>query len=337
MDPHFLATEAQKLHGIFQNAFFVMLGAFLTLAAVMELLKMPLGDSPGIATLLGRALLASLLLIALPEVMNFVADATDSISREIGDLNSFHLVLSRLGEKLRDLSFSWTSLKDVVTILLSFLSFFGLYVTVYFAEAAFLFAWTLIYVFSPLVLALYVFPATAGATRALFRSILEVSLWKIAWACMAALLWSTALSEINKPEAHVNWLTSIVLNLMLMISVLLTPKIVRALFSGGIAEFAGSMGTAVQGAASLTPPAALAKAKDGLLFAPRQAASFARRQGGPAVSRLYQQAGRSFRQNPAARSNPPRHAPYRNYSPVTPQNYQEVRNEFFANQNKRGR
>jgi len=259
---------------------------------------------PGFATLVGRCLIATLLLIALPEIMNFVADATDSMAQEIGDLNKMHLVLSRLGEKLKELSFSWTSLKDVVTILISFLSFFALYVTVYFAEAAFLFCWTLIYVFSPLVMALYVFPQTAGAVGALFRSILEVSLWKVTWACMAALLWSTALSDINKPNSHVNWLTSIVLNLMLMVSVLVTPKVVRAIISGGIGELASSAQSAVMGAASLSPHVALAKAKTGLAFLPSKGLGFAKKQAGKVAKkgidavRSHSKAPRFLRKDP---------------------------------------
>jgi hypothetical protein len=320
MDPLFLAAEAQKLHGIFQNAFFVMLTAFISLAVVMEFLKLPLGDSPGFSSLLARALLATLFLIALPEIMNFVADATDSIAGEIGNLNNFHLVLSRLGEKLKELSFSWTSLKDVVTILLSFLSFFGLYITVYFAEAAFLFVWTLIYVFSPLVFALYVFPATAGATKSLFRSILEVSLWKITWACMAALLWSTALSNINQPSSHVSWLTSIVLNLMLMISVLMTPKVVRGIFSG-FGDLASSTQGAVMAAAALTPSATLLKTKAGLSFAPQKAMSFARSQGARTGAAAWKSAKTAYRN--VSRGAPPRSTTNmppnsRPYSPIQP-------------------
>lgn len=276
MDSTWLAHEAQQLHAIFQNAFFAMLAAFLTFAVVMEFFKMPVGDSPAFTTLVGRALVATLLLVALPEIMNTVADTTDSIAKEIGDLNSFHLVLSKLGEKLHSLSFSWTSLRDVITIVISFLSFFALYVTVYFADAAFLYCWTLIYVFSPLVLALYVFPQTAGATTAMFRTILEVSLWKICWAVMAALLWSTALSDINKPENHINWLTSIVLNLMLMISILMTPKLVKALLSGGLSDLSSGAQGAVMAAASLTPPVAIAKAKSGLMFLPSKTGGFAK-------------------------------------------------------------
>ena len=312
MDAAWLAQEAQKLHAIFQNAFFVMLATFLVVAVVMEFLKLPLGESPAFSTLVGRCLLATLLLIALPEIMNFVADATDSISREIGDLNNFKLVLGRLGEKLKELSFSWTSLRDVVTILISFLSFIALYITVYFADAAFLFCWTLIYVFSPLVFALYVFPQTAGATKALFKSILEVSLWKICWSVMATLLWSTAVSDINQPGAHINWLTSIVLNLMLMISVLMTPKLVRAILSGGIGEFASNAQGAVMNAASLAPPVALAKAKAGLLFVPGKAGSFAKAQAASGAKKAWK-GTKSF-----AKETPNKIRQHLNQKPPTP-------------------
>lgn len=318
MDPGWLAQEAQKLHSIFQNAFFAMIVAFLLLAVVLEFLKMPIGESPVFTTLVGRSLMAAFFLVALPEVMNFVADATDSIAKEIGDLNNFQHVLSRLGDKLKDLSFSWTSVRDVVTILLSFLSFFILYVTVYFAEAAFLYCWTLIYVFSPLVFALYIFPRTAGATATLFRSIIEVSLWKICWAAMSALLWSTALSDLNKPESNVSWLAAIVLNLMLMISVLLTPKLIRMLLTAGVAEVSSGLQSAAMNAASLTPPVALARAKAGLLFLPLKAGSFAKRQASAGVGKSWEKIkdhprAPSFMKSPQSKHSP---APYKKQTPT---------------------
>lgn len=253
-----LAEEAHKLHGIFQNSFFVLLSAFLLLAVIMEFFKMPLGESPGFMTLVSRCVIATLILVALPEIMNFIGDATDSIVHEIGDLNQFKLVLERMGERLKDLSWSWTSVKDMVLLVVSFLSFFILYVTVYFADAAYLYCWTLIYVFSPLVLALYVFPTTAGATSALFRSILEVSLWKICWSVIATLLWSTALSDINH-DPNITFLTAFVLNLMLALSVLLTPMVVRSLLTTGTAALSSSLQNMAMAGAALTPSSVVTK------------------------------------------------------------------------------
>lgn len=253
MNLTWLAAEAQKLHAIFQNAFFGVITVLLLIAVVLDFFKMPMGNTPGISTLLGRCLIATLLLIALPEIMNAVAAITDAIAHEIGDLNNFKIVLSRMGDKLKTLAWSWTSVKDMVILVISFLSFFALYVTVYFADAAFLYAWTLIYVFSPIVLALYVLPATAGATSAMFKSMIEVSLWKIVWAAMSALLWSIALSDINNPEYHVDFLTAIVLNLMLTLSVLMTPTLVRGIFSTGISGVASGLQNTLMAAAALTP------------------------------------------------------------------------------------
>ncbi|MCO5143629.1 MAG: hypothetical protein M9962_11115 [Oligoflexia bacterium] len=328
MDLNFLSLEAQKLHAIFQNAFFTLLLSFFLIAIVIEFLKLPIGETPGFNILIGRALIATFLLISLPHIMNFIADTTDSISAEIGDLNNFKLVLSRLGEKLKEFSFSWTSLRNTITILLSFLSFLCLYVTVYFAEAAFLFCWTLIYVFSPLILSLYIFPQTAGATTAMFRSILEISMWKIVWACMSALLWSTAVSDINNPHSPANWLTSIVLNLMLMISILMTPKVVKAIFSG-FSNLATETQGAIMGAASLTPQTALLKTKSAAL-------NSARKVGGYALSK-----GRSFTRsqltNHSIRKSAPglsQNSKDRQYTPITPKNYKEVRDAFLAKQNK---
>ncbi len=258
LDVSWLATEAQKLHSIFQNAFFVMLSAFLLLAVIMEFFKMPLGESPGFTTLLSRCLFATLILIALPEIMNFIGDATDSIVQEIGNLNQFKVVLDRMGDRLKELSWSWTSVKDMVLLVVSFLSFFILYITVYFADAAYLYCWTLIYVFSPLVLALYVFPATAGATSALFRSMIEVSLWKVCWSVMSTLLWSTALSDINR-DPNITFLTAFVLNLMLALSVLLTPMVVKALLTSGTAALSSSLQNIVMAGAALTPASVVTK------------------------------------------------------------------------------
>ena len=50
-------------------------------------------------------------------------------------------------------------------MLISFVTFFLLYISVYIADAAITYAWVLLYVFSPLFTALYVLPVTSGATK----------------------------------------------------------------------------------------------------------------------------------------------------------------------------
>ncbi len=261
MDPSWLAREAQHIHGIFEQLFFVLMTFFLVLGVVLEYFKMPLGGSPAFLQLVGRVFIASLMLVAFPEISNALADISDNLSRELGDVNNFHMILDRMGDKLHSLSASWVSVKDVLILSVSFITFFVLYVSVYFADACFMYAWTLLYVFSPLLIALFVFPATASATKGLFRSLIEVSCWKCVWSVMATLLWSMAVSDVNDPSHEINFLSAIVLNLLLAFSILITPLLVRALANGTVSDLTGQMGSIVMAASALTPAQVMAAGK----------------------------------------------------------------------------
>ena len=263
MDMSWLASEAKQIHSIFASLFFSIVALLLVLGVVMSFFRMSIGQVPEFMGLVGRAVLAAFILAAFPEIMNALADITDQIAKDIGQLHNFKLVVSRLGEKVGRLTFSWVSVKDSVLLVVSYLTFFLLYVSVYIADAMYLFTWTLLYIFSPVLIAAFTLPSTAQATKGLFQSLIEVCLWKISWSVLAALLWSFALSEINSPKYDVDFLTAIVLNLMLVFSVLLTPMVVRSLLKGGVSGLASTMGGAILSAAALTPTGLMAKGKSG--------------------------------------------------------------------------
>ncbi len=258
---HWLASEAKQLHFLFASFFNSMVLTMIVGGVVVSFFKMPLGQVPEFLTLVGRAIIASFILAAFPEILNFMADLTDNLAATIGNLNNFKLVLSRLGEKIGQFTWSWVSVKDSVLLIISYLTFFLLYVSVYVADAVYLLVWTLLYIFSPILIAAFTLPSLASATKGLFMSLVEVCLWKVLWSCLAALLWSFALSEINKPEYDVDFLTAILLNLLLAFSVLLTPMLVRSFLSGKLTQAAQNMGGMILGAAALTPTGMLANSK----------------------------------------------------------------------------
>lgn len=261
MDMNWLATEAKTLHAIFSNMFFVLVTMFLIIGIVLEFFKMPLGNAPQFPQLVARVFIASMLLVAIPEIMNTLALVTDAITKEIGQFLEFKHLLERLSEKFGEMSWSWVSIKDSVMILISYLSFFFFYISVYLADAFFLYSWMLIYVFSPLLIAFYVFPITASATSMLFKSIIEVCAWKIVWCVMSALLWSMALSDINKTEHGIDFLTVIILNLMLAFSILMTPRITASFLNGGVSSVAGEVGNKAFARVVAAPATALIKSK----------------------------------------------------------------------------
>ncbi len=271
MDMTWLASEAKQIHSLFANLFYSIVLTLLLIGVVLNYFRMPLGQIPEFMILVGRAILAAFILVALPEIMNTLADFTDQLSREVGELNNLKLVVSRLGDKIGSFTWSWVSIKDSVLLLISYLTFFLLYISVYMADTLFLFTWTLLYIFSPILIAAFVLPATAPATKGLFQALFEVSCWKVTWSVLAALLWSFALSEINKPEYDVDFLTAILLNIMLAFSVVATPLIVGKLLRGGLHSGAAVLGGVILSAVSMTPSGIMNKAKD---HTPRDIGSF---------------------------------------------------------------
>lgn len=252
-DITWLATEAKKIHEIFNGYFYLIVTVLLLLGVAMEYFKWPIGQVPNFGTMVGRALIAAILLHAYPEITNTIADITDAISGKLGDLNNFKLILDRMGDKLGELSWSWVSFKDTIMLLISFLTFFLLYFSIHIADSFYIYVWVMLYVFSPLLIALYVLPITASATSTLFRSLIEVACWKIVWSVIATLLWSSALSQINEDGSQVSFLTAIGFNIILAGSLLLTPFVVHALASGGLAQMGKDLSSLAIGGMTISP------------------------------------------------------------------------------------
>ncbi|MBS1983079.1 MAG: hypothetical protein JST16_02810 [Bdellovibrionales bacterium] len=261
MDLSWLQREAVTLHGIFQNAFYLLATVLILIGVVCDYFKIPMGGTPDFGMLIIRALVAALLLVALPEITNAIADVTDAFANTVGDLHNISLVMERTSQKLHELTWSWSSIKQLAIVGISFITFFLVYISVYIANAGVAFVWVLIYVFSPLLIAMFILPATAGATTALFRALFEVSAWKICWSVLATLLWSTAAIDIEKASQSPGFLTVVCYNLILACSVLLTPLVVNALTSKGLASMTASVSGMALAAASFNPALLATKAQ----------------------------------------------------------------------------
>jgi hypothetical protein len=253
IDLSWLSDEAKGLHDIFMNLYFSLAITLILIGVILDYFKLPLGGTLNPLQLVGRFAIATVLLIAYPEIANALSDITDSLTSELGNFNQFSLVLHRAGEWWVQKTSHWISIKETLTMAVSFVAFFLLYVSVFVASAGIVFVWTVLYVLSPLITVFFILPQTAGATKAMFRSLIEVCLWKVLWSVLATLLWSFALSKINQPEANVNFCTVICLNLMLAASVLFTPMIVHSLTGAGLSSFTSGMVGMASAASAIHP------------------------------------------------------------------------------------
>lgn len=242
LDFNWLATEAKALHLFFGNIFYATIGLILVIGIVLEFFKFPVGGVPSFMPLVGRAFIAAIMFISFPEFLNTVGDLVDVIAKEIGGMNEFKYVLAKMGDQLDRLTWSWTSVKQMAIVAISFIAFFVLYISVYVTEAIYFYAWTLLYIFSPICFAMYVLPQTENMALGVYRSILKVASWKVIWSVLATLLWSAALIDLDKLGDSTNFLTIILFNLMLAGSLLFTPLISSMLFSGNFASGAAKVG-----------------------------------------------------------------------------------------------
>lgn len=247
LDFTWLAAEAKTIYMLFGNLFYGVIGLLLITGVLLEFFKFPVGGVPSFGPLVGRCFVAAIMFVSFPEFLNTVGDLVDVITKEIGGLNEFKYVLAKMSDQLDKLTWSWTSVKQMTIVVISFLAFFILYISIYVSEAIYFYAWTLLYVFSPICFAMYVLPQTENMATGVYKSIIKVASWKVIWSVLATLLWSAALMDLEKLGDSANFLTIILFNLMLAGSLLFTPLISSMLFSGNFASGAAKVGGFVTG------------------------------------------------------------------------------------------
>jgi hypothetical protein len=259
MDMTWITQESKTLHDVFMSLYYAVAGLMLAIGVVTEYFKAPIGGVPAFGQLLGRTIVATVLLASYPEIANAIAEVANSLASKLGDLNQYKEVLDKAGSSLEKVSWSWGSVGDAFVFVISYLAFFILHVTVYFFDAAIIYAWMLLYIFSPLLIVLFIHPVTAPATGALFRSLFEVSAWKIVWSVLGTLLWSSAVHNFDPQNDNQNFITQLTFTIILSLSVLCTPIVVRSLLTKGVAGLAGTLtgaaGTAL--VASAAGPASM--------------------------------------------------------------------------------
>ena len=270
-DLSWLSTEAHKIHDIFYGLFFLLSTVMLLIGVAVEYFKLPLGGSANFSNLIGRCLVATILLVSYPEIVNWIADIGDGLAESIGGLNNLDVIVDKTSKILKDKSWSWTSMGDTLLWIIAYLVYSILYLTVFIFDAIILYGWTVLYIFSPLLILMFILPQTSGATALLFRSHIELASYKVVWSALGTLLWSTAINNLNNDlQEHPNFFVVLGFMVLVAFSILLTPKLVSALTKSGVSGVSSGLGAL--GAASLTAgaigPSGLSKVMTGPITIP---------------------------------------------------------------------
>ena len=257
-----LGALAQKLHSELRNTYYLMLPIFFCLSLVVTWLKAPTGG-PDFIEAVKRVFIATLLLAGFQEITDTILFVTSGLAEKISDMQGLDMFMQMAGDKARSYPASPTSLvfafNDLIVATLSFLSYIILYVARFVMVAVYHFSWVFLSLIAPIMLLFHLF--SPKITLNLFKSMIEVASWKVVWAILSAML--AALPFGNAYATSGNYLTVIVLNFVIAISMLCTPMIVKSLVGGGFSAFADTLGPLTTAAMLATPAKATSLMKVG--------------------------------------------------------------------------
>lgn len=253
-----LGSLMRDLHQEFVRIYYLMLPVFFSLAVVVAWFKNPSG-SPEFLDIIKRAVVATVLLVAFPDISEAILFIADGITERIDNLNSLDNMIRMAQEKSESYTFSATSMilqfNDLIIATLSFLSYLVLYIARYLTIAMYHFFWIFFMVSAPLLLLFNLFEGTQQITMNLFKGMIEVACWKIVWAILGAML--TALSLGDAYRAEGSYIVLIVMNFVIACAMLMTPMMVKSIVGSGVQSMSSALGAGAITAMTAAPAKAV--------------------------------------------------------------------------------
>ena len=261
MEFQVLGTLVRDLHASIVQIYYMALPVAILLAVAMGYFR---SGAPDYVDTLKRAFVATILLIAFPEISNAIIGVCDGIAQRIDDMSGLDTFIRMAQEKSAGYAIAKNVLllkfNDLFIAVLSFGSFILVYLARYLTIAMYYFFWVFLSAVSPLMILFYIFPQTSFITGNLFRGLIQVASWKIVWAILSAMLRALAFGNIYQTEG--SYVTLIVLNFIIALAMLLTPSIVKSTVGEGTHSMAQSLGAgAVTMMVALPSRAAFVKSK----------------------------------------------------------------------------
>jgi hypothetical protein len=261
MDFQVLGSLVRDVHSSIVQIYYLALPVAILLAVAIGYLK---SGAPDYVDTLKRVFVATIILIAFPEISNAIIGVCDGIAQKIDDMSGLDTFIRMAQEKSESYAVAKNVLllkfDDLFIAVLSFASFILVYLARYLTIAMYYFFWIFLSALSPIMILFYIFPQTAHITGNLFKGLIEVASWKIVWALLSAMLRALAFGNIYQTEG--SYVTLIVLNFIIALAMIMTPMIVKSIVGGGSHSMAQSLGTgSVAVMMALPAKVALVKAK----------------------------------------------------------------------------
>jgi len=199
---------------------------------------MPEGN-PNAGPVLKRVVVSMILLWSFDSCVGLIALLGDGITEKIDGIKKLMDLMKEMSNRYDE---SWLNLlnaKETAMYVLSLCSYIIAYLGVFVANVLIHFVWAVLYVCSPLMILLYISLSTSYVTSNLYKGLINVMTWKILWSILAVMLLKLA----SSPEA-VDWdnfLSAIMINLCIGISMLFIPFAAKSLIGDGMSSAASAL------------------------------------------------------------------------------------------------
>lgn len=257
-----LGALALQLHTKLRDSYYLLLPLFFLVSLTFTWFRAQ-ASGPDFLESVKRAFVSTLLLVGFQEITDAILFITSGLADKISDMQGLDMFLQMAGEKSQSYAVSTNSMligfNDLIIATLTFLSYFLLYFARYVMVAVYHVSWIFLSVVAPIVLLFHLF--SVKMTLNLFKSLIEIASWKIVWAVLSAML--AALPFGSAYATSGGYLTIIVMNFVIAISMLATPMIVKSFSGSGFSSFASSLAPVTAAAMAAAPMKAMAASKIG--------------------------------------------------------------------------
>lgn len=234
----YLPEVCRELHGQLLQIYWILIVPFCVLLIIFEFFKMPDGN-PNAGDIIKRAVISMILLFSFNETMNLIAMVGDGITDKINGVKSLWDLMGELGKNYEDNSVSWLKFREAVIFILSLVSYIVAYLGVFVANVLIHFVWAVLYICSPLMILMYVSKTTSFVTSNLYKGLINVMVWKVLWSILAIML--LKLATAPQTGGWDNFLTAILINLCIGVSMLFIPFATKSLIYDGMSSAASAL------------------------------------------------------------------------------------------------
>lgn len=178
-----------------------------------------------------------ILLFSFNDVVHLIAWLGDGIVEKIGGIQNPWTFFK--GILAQNKPVDWNGFRELSVLYISLffyvLSFLGIFLTYFLMH----FIWSVLYVCAPLMILMFISPATNFVTTNLYKGLLNVVSWKIIWSILGIILLKfSAAPQVGEWD---NFFTVIIVNFCIAFSMFFVPFAARSLITSGMSSTASGM------------------------------------------------------------------------------------------------